>query len=53
MDLSRYSPVGGVGRLLREERGASLGVGAERFRVEVLRPDLLRIAPHGSETRAR
>jgi alpha-glucosidase len=44
MDLSGFSPVGAVGRPLREERGASLSVGAERFRVEVLRPDLLRLS---------
>jgi alpha-glucosidase len=44
MELRRFSAVGEVSRVLREDRGVSLAVGEERLRIEVVRADLLRIS---------
>jgi alpha-glucosidase len=44
IDLEDYSPLGAVGRAEALARGVALEVGAERFKVEVVRSDILRFA---------
>jgi alpha-glucosidase len=44
MDLGSFSAVGGVGSVLRSERGVTVAVGDERLRIEFLRPDLARLS---------
>jgi alpha-glucosidase len=43
MDSSQFSPLGDVAFVEKTERGVVLGIGEERFRADVLRPDLLRL----------
>jgi alpha-glucosidase len=43
MDASRFAPLGDVAFLEKTAHGVLLGVGEERFRADVLRPDLLRL----------
>jgi alpha-glucosidase len=44
MKLEGFSPVGEVGRPLREARGFSVPLGSESLRVELLRADLARLS---------
>jgi alpha-glucosidase len=44
MKLERFSTIGGVGRVVREDRGVLLAVGEERLRIELLRADLARLS---------
>src|SRR5687768_10368791 len=44
LDLTHFSPLGAVGRAQRTARGLELAVGTELFRVDVVRPDVLRLA---------
>jgi alpha-glucosidase len=44
MELGSFSAVGDAGRLVREERGVSLAVGSEQLRIELVRPDLVRLS---------
>src|SRR4051794_15055226 len=44
IDLEHFSPLVRVGPLTRLERGFALEVGDERFKVEVVRSDILRLA---------
>lgn len=43
-ELAHYAPLGNASALVRHERGVVLGVGEERFRVDVIQPDVLRLA---------
>ena len=43
MDVSRYIPLGDVAFVEKTAHGLLLGVGDEKFRADVLRPDLLRL----------
>src|SRR5215472_8722688 len=43
MESSRFTPLGDVVFLEKTARGVLLGVGEEKFRADVLRPDLLRL----------
>jgi alpha-glucosidase len=43
MDASMFSPLGNATFLERTARGVLLGAGEEKFRVDVLRPDVLRL----------
>ncbi len=44
IDLEHFSPLGRVGPLTRLAQGFALEVGEERFKVEVVRSDILRLA---------
>ncbi|MEA2698163.1 MAG: alpha-glucosidase, partial [Myxococcales bacterium] len=43
MDASRFSPLGDVVFVEKSTQGIVVGVGDEKFRADVLRPDLLRL----------
>src|SRR6478736_4461192 len=43
-ELRYYAPLGNASALSRTERGLVLNVGEERFRVEVVRADVLKLA---------
>src|SRR5687767_10917231 len=43
-ELKHYAPLGDASALVMNERGIVLDVGDERFRVEVIRPDVLKLA---------
>lgn len=43
-DLHYYAPLGSTSALVRSERGIVLNVGEERFRVDVIRSDVLKLA---------
>ncbi|MDF3071395.1 MAG: Alpha-glucosidase, partial [Polyangiaceae bacterium] len=43
-ELKHYAPLGGASALTRSERGMVLNVGEERFRVEVIRADVVKLA---------
>ncbi len=43
MEVSRFIPLGDVAFVEKTAHGLLLGVGEEKFRVDVLRPDLLRL----------
>lgn len=44
MELRHYAPLGNASALSRHERGLLLNVGEERFRVDVIRADVLKLA---------
>jgi hypothetical protein len=44
IDLEHFSPLGRVGPLTRLARGFALELGDERFKAEVVRADILRLA---------
>ncbi len=44
MELGSFSAIGEVGRTLGEDRGVSFAVGDERLRIELVRPDLVRLS---------
>jgi alpha-glucosidase len=44
MELRHYAPLGSASALVRHERGLLLNVGEERFRVDVVQADVLRLA---------
>ncbi len=44
LELRHYAPLGNASALSTSQRGILLHVGEERFRVEVLRPDVLKLA---------
>lgn len=43
-ELKHYAPLGNASALAKHERGVSLNVGDEKFRVDVIRPDVLKLA---------
>src|SRR6478672_1812271 len=43
MEPSQFSPLGDVTSVEKTEHGVLIGIGDERFRADVVRPDLLRL----------